>query len=218
MHSGFWPAAGPLPKWPKLWSAMPIPLAIGSKTCDRKGRPVWLSSRPVVPPALNAAQQAELKAAVQAAPEVAGIHLANWNWKVVRLFIHKHCGRELCGSSCQNYLHRLGSVLKRPKKRLLKANAEKRDAFVAACTGLCVEAAATGAKIFLVDEAHFRADVELRAKWVLRGEPALANSTSRKLGEKATYYSGVCLETGEVESMLVTLIRMRRSGTGLVRK
>jgi transposase len=145
-----------------------------------------------------------LKAAVQATPRAAGIDLANWNWKVVCLFIQKHFGQQLCRSSCLNYLYRLGFVLKRPKKRLLKANAKKRDAFVAAYAGLRIEAQATGAKIFFVDEAHFRADVELRAKWVLRGEPALADSTSPRQGEKATYYSGVCLETGEVESMPVT--------------
>lgn len=145
-----------------------------------------------------------MKAAVLDAPAAAGIDLANWNWKVVHLFIEKHFDLTLCRSSCLNYLHRLGFVLKRPKKRLLKADAEARDAFVAAYTGLRIEAQATGAKIFFVDEAHFRADVELRAKWVLRGEPALVDSTSPRLGEKATYYSGVCLETGEVESMLVT--------------
>ena len=140
---------------------------------------------------------------MQDAPAAAGIGLANWNWKVVRLFIEKRFGLTLCRSSCLNYLHRLGFVLKRPKKRLLKADAEARDAFVAAYARLRIEAQATDAKIFFVDEAHFRADVELRAKWVLRGEPALVDSTSPKLGEKATYYSAVCLETGEVESMLV---------------
>jgi len=144
-----------------------------------------------------------LKAAVQDTPAAVGIDLANWNWKVVRLFTEKRFGLTLCRSSCLNYLHRLGFVLKRPKKRLLKADAEARDAFVAAYAGLRIEAQATVAKVFFVDEAHFRADVELRAKWVLRGEPALADSTSPKLGEKATYYSAVCLETGEVESMLV---------------
>jgi transposase len=144
-----------------------------------------------------------LKAAVQEAPEAAGVDLANWNWKVVRLFIRQRFGRQLCRSSCLNYLHRLGFVLKRPKKRLLKADAEKRDAFVADYVALCSEAQKAGAKIFFVDEAHFRADAELRAKWVLRGEPALVDSTSPRLGEKATYYSGVCLETGEVESMFV---------------
>ena len=55
-----------------------------------------------------------------------------------------------------------------------------------------------------MDEAHFRADVELRTKWVLRGEPAWVDSTSPRLGEKTTYYSAVCLETGEVEIMNVT--------------
>jgi transposase len=155
------------------------------------------------PPVLSSAQQSELKAAVQEAPAAAGIDLANWNWKVVRLFLEKHFGLTLCRSSCLNYLHRLGFVLKRPKKRLLKADAEARDAFVAAYAGLRMEAQKIGAKIFFVDEAHFRADVELRAKWVLRGEPALVDSTSPRRGEKATYYSAVCLETGEVESMLV---------------
>jgi transposase len=123
---------------------------------------------------------------------------------VVRLFVQRRFGRTLCRSSCLNYLHRLGFVLKRPKKRLLKADAAQREAFVAAYAQLRVEAQSAGAKIFFVDEAHFRADAELRAKWVLRGEPALVGSTSPRRGEKVTYYSGICLETGEVESMLVT--------------
>jgi transposase len=141
---------------------------------------------------------------VQAAPVAAGIAWANWNWKVVRQFIHEHFGQVLGRSSCINYLHRLGFVLKRPKKRLLKANPEKREAFVAAYVTLRAEAQARGAKIFFVDEAHFRADVELRAKWVLCGTPALIDTSSPRLGEKATYYSAVCLETGEVEAMPVS--------------
>ena len=140
---------------------------------------------------------------MQAAPKAVGLDLANWNWKVVRMFVEQRFGRLLSSRSCLNYLQRLGFVLKRPKKRLLKANAEKRDAFVVAYATLRAEAQAQGAKIFFVDEAHFRADVELRAKWVLRGTPALIDSTSPRLGEKATYYSAVCLETGEVESMPV---------------
>ena len=133
-----------------------------------------------------------------------GIDLANWNWKVVRQFVYQRFGRLLGRSSCLNYLHRLGFVLKRPKKRLLKADTEEREAFAAAYAALRAEAQSRGAKIFFVDEAHFRADVELRAKWVLRGEPAWADSTSPRLGEKASYYSAVCLETGEVEVMAVT--------------
>lgn len=140
---------------------------------------------------------------MQAAPRDIGLDLANWSWKVVRQFVREQFGQVLSSRSCLNYLHRLGFVVKRPKKRLLKANAEQRTAFVAAYVALCTEAQAEGRKIFFVDEAHFRADVELRAKWVLRGEPALVDTTSPKFGEKATYYSAVCLETGEVDAMTV---------------
>ena len=63
------------------------------------------------------------------------------------------------------------------------------------------ETGRSGRKIFFADEAHFRADAELRGKWVLRGEPALVDSSSPRYGEKASYYSAVCLETGEVEWM-----------------
>jgi transposase len=142
-----------------------------------------------------------LKVAVQATPAEVGIDLANWNWKVVRQFIEVRCGIRLSRSACLRYLHRLGFVYKRPKKRLLKADEAKRAAFVEQYAALLIEAQALGAKIFFIDEAHFRADADLRGKWVLKGEPALVDSTSPRWGEKASYYSAVCLETGEVESM-----------------
>jgi transposase len=138
---------------------------------------------------------------VQHPPREAGINLANWTWKVVRRFVAERCGITLARSSCLNYLHRLGFVVKRPKKRLLKADAAKREAFVAAYAALRVEAHASGAKHFFVDEAHFYADVDLHGKWVLKGTPALVDSTSPRYGEKASYYAAVCLETGEVEAM-----------------
>ena len=102
-------------------------------------------------------------------------------------------------SSCLNYLHRLGFAFKRPKKQLLKADEAKRESFVA--------------------------DAELRGKWVLKGTPALVDSTSPRYGEKASYYSAGCLETGQVGRMelegnsnsgtyaaLLNQLRHRRSG------
>ena len=138
---------------------------------------------------------------MQELPEISGIEMANWNWKVVRQFVADWCGTSLSRSSCLNYLHRLGFAFKRPKKRLVKADEAKREAFVAEYAGLWDEAGRCGGKIFFADEAHFRADAELRGKWVLRGEPALVDSSSPRYGEKASYYSAVCLETGEVEWM-----------------
>ena len=140
-----------------------------------------------------------MKGAVQPSPTASGMELANWYWKVVRQFVSQRFGVSLCRSSCLNWLHRLGFGFKRPKKRLVKADAAKREAFVAEYAALGEEAGRTGGKTFFADEAHFRADAELRGKWVLRGEPALVDSTSPRYGEKASYYSAVCLATGEVE-------------------
>jgi transposase len=138
---------------------------------------------------------------VRAPPRAAGLEAADWTWKVVRAFCRQRLGVALGRSSCLNYLHRLGFVVKRPKKRLLKADAAKRAAFVAEYAALRREAGATGAKHLFVDEAHFYADADLRGKWVLKGEPALVDSTSPRWGEKASYYAAVCLETGEVEAL-----------------
>jgi transposase len=142
-----------------------------------------------------------LKAAVPASPRAVGIEAGDWNWKVVRTFCRERFGVTLCRSSCLHYLHRLGFVVRRPKKRLLKADEAKRAAFVREYAILRVVAHFTGAKIFFADEAHFYAEADLRGKWVLKGEPALVDSTSPRYGEKASYYSAVCLETGEVEHL-----------------
>ena len=99
---------------------------------------------------------------MQEQPANSGIELANWNWKVVCQYISGHFGIRLSRSACLNWLHQLGFAFKRPKKRLLKADAEKREAFVAEYAALMEEACQSNAKTFFADEAHFRADAELR--------------------------------------------------------
>lgn len=133
-------------------------------------------------------------------PGQAGVPLANWTWRGVQQFLRDRFGLELSRNSCLRWRHRLNFTWKRPKKRLLKADAKKRVAFVQYYARLTRDAAQSGAKHWFVDEAHFRADADLRGKWVQRGLPALVDSTSPRLGEKVTYYSAVCLETGEVEA------------------
>jgi len=180
---------------------MPIPSVAGWWPSSATARPPSPSSRPGSPPALDPEAQAGLKVAVQAAPAEVGIALANWNWKVVRQFVESRCGLRLGRSACTRYLHRLGFVYKRPKKCLLKADEAKRAAFVQDYVALLAEAQAAGAKIFFADEAHFRADADLHGKWVLKGRPALVDSTCPRWGEKASYSSAVCLETGETAYM-----------------
>ena len=77
--------------------------------------------------------------------------MSNWNWKVVRQFLKQSFDLGLSRSSCLNYLHRLGFVLKRPKKRLLKAKDEARKAFVLQYRQIREEAQESGeSKIFFV--------------------------------------------------------------------
>ena len=119
----------------------------------------------------------------------------------MRQFVSERFAVSLSRSTCLEYLHRVGFAFKRPKRGLLKADAEKREAFVAEYAALAFQAQESGERIFFADEAHFRADAELRGKRVLRGKPALVDSTSPRYGERASYYSAVCLESGEVEWM-----------------
>ena len=86
-------------------------------------------------------------------PATAGIVMANWYWRVVRQFVSERFGISLCRSSCLNWLHRLGFACKRPKKRLLKADESKREAFVAEYAARWEEAQRTEARIFFADEA-----------------------------------------------------------------
>ena len=85
-----------------------------------------------------------MKGAGEQPPATAGIVMANWYWKVVRQFVSERFGISLSRSSCLNWLHRLGFACKRPKKRLLKANESKREAFVAEYAVLASQAQAAG--------------------------------------------------------------------------
>ena len=67
---------------------------------------------------------------MEGSPVQVGIPLANWTWRSVQQFLREQGGLELSRTSCLRWLHRLDCTWKRPKKRLLKADAKKRAAFV----------------------------------------------------------------------------------------
>ena len=120
---------------------------------------------------------------------------------MVRACCAERFGVSLGRSRCLRYVHRLGFVGRRPKKRLRKADAARRESFVDEYAARRREAARTGAKHCFVDEAHFDADVDRRGTWVLKGAPALVDSTSPRYGEQASDSAAVCVETGEVEAL-----------------
>ncbi len=203
MRFGCWRRGGRR-RWDEPWSGMPIRLVNGPKPSLRAVPKGWFLSRLVVPPRVGRGATSRVEGGGEQLPSQGGIKQPNWNWKAVRRYVEDRFGLALSRSlpvADLNYLHRLGFVLKRPKKRLLKADPARREDFVGEYAALTVAAAQTGTKIFFADEAHFQADADLRGKWVLKGEPALVDSTSPRRGEKVSYYSAVCLETGEVEVM-----------------
>ena len=84
---------------------------------------------------------------------------------------------------CLNYLHRLGFAL---SGRRSGAEGERRTrASSCESTRCCAPPPPGRSHDLLRGRAHFYADVDLRGKWVLQGEPALVGSTTR-YGEKAT--------------------------------
>lgn len=119
-------------------------------------------SRRAAPPALAPDEQAALKETAAQYPQVVGLVWTNWCWKSVQQFFAECFGLQMGRSCCIDWLHRLGFVHKRPGKRLLKADATQRTVFVAEYQTLGTLAQAEGARLFFIDEAHFRADVEAR--------------------------------------------------------
>ena len=120
--------------------------------------------------------------------------MSNWNWKVVRQFLKQSFDLGLSRSSCLNYLHRLGFVLKRPKKRLLKAKDEARKAFVLQYRQIREEAQESGAKIFfVVSPGRCRSAGEMGAQ----GRAGAGGLYQSSVGRGP----GVGLEAGEVEAM-----------------
>ena len=109
-------------------------------------------------------------------------------------------GKHPSPRSCLRALHRLDFVWKRPKRRLLKAAAAKREAFVDQYRTLVTETEARGGRILFVDAAHFRADGDLRGLWVHRGAEALpetALTAAWSDGQAMTVAEAVAYALGE---------------------
>ena len=113
-------------RWVEPWNGMPTPWA---KAFAEGGPKALVFEQTGGSPALDVEQRGELMSAVEELPSQAGIGRSNSNWQAVREFVEQRFGLPLSRSSCLNYpvsstiqaLHRSGFVLKRPRKRLVKA-------------------------------------------------------------------------------------------------
>ena len=70
-----------------------------------------------------------LEQAVASAPRNAGYDVAVWTAKVVVQFVQDRFGKAIAERTARTWLKTLGFTLQRPRPKLLKADAEKRQAF-----------------------------------------------------------------------------------------
>ena len=119
MPDGLWSKPGLRWRWPRRWDGMPIPLAGGLPSSARAVRGRWPSSSRVVSPRdrRSAADRTEGSGAGVSQQRLASTWpigpFGRLRRKVVRRFVQERFEVSLSRSSCLNYLHRLGFVLKR---------------------------------------------------------------------------------------------------------
>ena len=200
---GCWRGAGRRPRWRRRWSATRTRSATGwPASAGTAPRASPSSRRGGSPPPSTRPQQAELKAAVQAPPRGGG---------------HRRGRLELEGGAafCRRALRRDPGPQRLPELPA-PAGLRRQAPEEAPAQGGRGEAGrlrarvrrpagggrgAPGRRSSSPTRPTSTPTPTCAGKWVLKGEPALVDSTSPRWGEKASYYSAVCLETGEVEAM-----------------
>lgn len=82
---------------------------------------------PGAAPRLDAEQEAELVAIIEAGPVAAGYHTGVWTGPMIGDLIEKHFGVRYHNHHIPRLLHRLGFSVQRPRKKLAKADAEAQE-------------------------------------------------------------------------------------------
>jgi len=81
--------------------------------------------KPGRPPRLDKTIQKKLKEAIKRPPSTFGIKRARWDGIVVVEYLHRHCGVQIKVRQAQNWMRKLGFVLRQPIYRYVQAkNAE----------------------------------------------------------------------------------------------
>gem|GEM_PF-567225 len=71
----------------------------------------------------------QLRTALQNPPRESGFENGRWTGRLVAVYVNKRFGKRISPRTALRYLHRLGFRLKRPRKKLKKADPEKQKEF-----------------------------------------------------------------------------------------
>jgi len=117
------------------------------------------------------------------------------------VFVKRRFGKTIAYRTAMGYLHRLGFVRKRPRKRLKKADPNKQKAFAEEFQEMERRRSPRSVTVYL-DQGQIWLDALLREMWCLKGQPAEVDSFSPGK-EKLRFYVAVVRPLGRVITLIV---------------
>jgi transposase len=144
----------------------------------------------------------EVKKVVQKPPRAAGMKTGRWTGRVLRAYLQRHLGKRIHPSTAHRYLHLLGFRKKRPRKKLVKADPQKQQAFAQELEML-ERTRSPRSQTVWIDQGQIWADAMLRTMWCLKGQPAEVMSSSPSRTKKLLFYVAVVRPLGKVIPLVV---------------
>ena len=152
-------------------------------------------------PHLTCEEFERLNQAIEQPPRQSGMKVGRWSSPRVVAYIKKTFGKQVSAETARRYLHRLGFVLKRPRKKFSKADEQAQKAFAQELETLETARWAHSVTVW-IDEGHIYQDALLRWMWCQRGQEALVESNSPGK-KKLSFYVAVVRPLGQIISLQV---------------
>jgi len=149
-------------------------------------------------PPFSRTEKAQIAVTVDTrAPHEHGLPGHNWTLKKLRRWVETVLKRTVSRNTLRQILKSAGLSWKKCKKLLVKADPEKRAAFVEQFQALYTQMLAGEVDILYVDESHFHQDMDLGYTWAPTGQPAWRKSISPSLSARINWYGAYDFTTGQ---------------------
>jgi transposase len=114
------------------------------------------------------------------------------------LFVRERFGRRCCRETIRTALHRRKLSWTKAKKRLGRADPERRQAFVEQLRDVLAGAQRDRHRVVFLDEAHIHQDADLGSGWAERGQRLWIASSSPRLSARVSFYGLYLYNEGQV--------------------
>lgn len=125
--------------------------------------------------------------------------LPGHGWTVPKLmaYVKQLLGHRLSHTKLRKLLKQHGLSRKKCRKVLVKADPEKRQAFIEQFQPLFKEVCQQAAILIYVDEAHIHRDMDLGYTWAPKGKPAYRSSDCAPLSDRINWYGAYNFSDGQ---------------------